>query len=224
MTPTRTVEVWYSLQSDYCYFLIDRLLKLPAASVQVVLRPVLGLVLRMPEATAHRSKLEQDYFVTDTKRTAAFLGLPHAYPEPSPIQFEPSSLWVASKEQPRIERLYRLFVGANRVGKGLAFLDCIGRGLWDGSQPGWDRSPFISEALGGIGLDHDRVLRENDWPGVDAELSRNHQAMLDAGHWGVPLMVFEGEPFYGQDRFDQLLWRMGIELHDDDGSGLSRDR
>jgi hypothetical protein len=29
-----------------------------------------------------------------------------------------------------------------------------------------------------------------------------------AGHWGVPLMVFEGEPFFGQDRFETLKWRM----------------
>ena len=27
-------------------------------------------------------------------------------------------------------------------------------------------------------------------------------------HWGVPLMVFQGETFYEQDRFDQLIWRM----------------
>ncbi len=27
-------------------------------------------------------------------------------------------------------------------------------------------------------------------------------------HWGVPLMVFQGETFYRQDRFDQLIWRM----------------
>jgi hypothetical protein len=24
----------------------------------------------------------------------------------------------------------------------------------------------------------------------------------------VPLMVFDGEPFFGQDRFDQMTWRM----------------
>ena len=29
-----------------------------------------------------------------------------------------------------------------------------------------------------------------------------------AGHWGVPTMVFEGEPFFGQDRIDLLVWRM----------------
>jgi len=24
----------------------------------------------------------------------------------------------------------------------------------------------------------------------------------------VPLMVYQGEPFFGQDRYDQLVWRM----------------
>jgi len=27
-------------------------------------------------------------------------------------------------------------------------------------------------------------------------------------HWGVPLMVFEGEAFFGQDRLDVLEWRL----------------
>jgi hypothetical protein len=32
----------------------------------------------------------------------------------------------------------------------------------------------------------------------------DHEA---TGHGGVPTMSFNGEPFYGQDRFDQFLWR-----------------
>ncbi len=32
--------------------------------------------------------------------------------------------------------------------------------------------------------------------------------MAAAGHWGVPLSVLDGEPFYGQDRFDLLVWRL----------------
>ena len=206
------VDVWYSLQSDYCYFLIDRLLKLSAAEVNVVIRPVFGLVLRMPEATANRSELEQQYFVADTKRTAEFLGLPHAYPDPSPIVFEPGSLWVASQSQPHIQRLYRLFVGANREGKGLEYLDNVVRHFWDGSQPGWDTSGFLDDAIAEIGLSSAKLLDQYQWPNIEQELSDNHDAMLDAGHWGVPLMVYDGEPFYGQDRFDQLLWRMGLSL------------
>ena len=30
----------------------------------------------------------------------------------------------------------------------------------------------------------------------------------DAGHWGVPTLVFEGEPFFGQDRIAMAKWRM----------------
>ena len=36
----------------------------------------------------------------------------------------------------------------------------------------------------------------------------NQIAQRAAGHWGVPMMTFNGEAFFGQDRFDQLKWRM----------------
>ena len=29
-----------------------------------------------------------------------------------------------------------------------------------------------------------------------------------AGQWGLPLTVYCGQAFCGQDRFDQLLWRI----------------
>lgn len=212
MSASKRVEMWYSLQSDYCYFLINRLIRLADAGVELRIRPVLGLVLRMPESTVNRGQLEQDYFLTDTRRTAAFLKLPYAYPNPSPIEFEPDSLWVASNHQPRIERLYRLFVGATEQNRSLEFLDHVVRHLWDGTQTGWDESPFLYTALEKCGLDHDTILDSYCWTHVEALLSENHEAMLSAGHWGVPLMVYEGEPFYGQDRFDQLLWRMGLKL------------
>ncbi len=210
MNDKQRVDVWYSLQSDYCYFLLDRLLWLSQRQVDVAIRPVLGLVLRMPEATRDRGEVEQQYFKTDTARTAAYLGLPYDYPNPSPIKFTPGSVWIAANEQPLIERLYRLFVGATRSGKGLPFLDLVGRGLWNGANPNWDRGNFLAKAMTTIGLNYDQVLDEIDWNDASEELETNHQAMLDVGHWGVPLMAYLGEPFYGQDRFDQLLWRMGI--------------
>ena len=212
MAEKQRVDVWYSLQSDYCYFLLDRLLKLSSAGVDVIIRPVLGIVLRMPEATRNRGKIEQQYFWTDTKHTAEYLGLPHAYPDPSPIQFKPGSAWIAAEEQPHVERLYRLFVGANRQEKGLAFLDVVGRGLWDGTNPGWDGSSFLPDAMSKLGLVHDKVMEQTDWSSAQDELKSNHKAMLEVGHWGVPLMAYKREPFYGQDRFDQLIWRMGVKL------------
>jgi 2-hydroxychromene-2-carboxylate isomerase len=42
----------------------------------------------------------------------------------------------------------------------------------------------------------------------DAVIAENQRDLEAAGHWGVPTMVFEGEPFFGQDRIDLLLWRL----------------
>ncbi len=36
----------------------------------------------------------------------------------------------------------------------------------------------------------------------------NQDVFYKAGHGGVPCMVFHGEPFFGQDRVEQLLWRL----------------
>ena len=44
---------------------------------------------------------------------------------------------------------------------------------------------------------------------LDAALRTNEAAQREGGHYGVPLMVLNGEPFFGQDRFDQVVWRLG---------------
>ena len=59
-----------------------------------------------------------------------------------------------------------------------------------------------------LGLELDGILESTPWERARQELDANADSMLGAGHWGVPLMVYQGEPFYGQDRFDQLLWRI----------------
>ena len=41
---------------------------------------------------------------------------------------------------------------------------------------------------------------------VDAVWQKNQMIQLNAGHGGVPLMIFQGEPFFGQDRFDEFYW------------------
>ncbi len=205
------VEVFYSLQSDYCYFLLDRLIGLAKKDIDVIIRPVLGGVLRVPERYQDRDELEQRYFHIDTARTAAYLGLPYAYPDPSPIQFKPDSLWLPEEEQPLNEYLYRLYVGAMHAGSGLEFLDKVGRVLWDGSTPGWDNGDHLAVAMIAAGLELDGVLTATPWHKAKRVLSANAQEMINTGHWGVPLMVYHDEPFYGQDRFDQMIWRMRLE-------------
>ena len=70
----KKVDVYWSHQSPYCYFVLDRILALQShTGVDVGLRLVLPGVLRMPELFADASEIEQRYFDLDVKRTAAFL-------------------------------------------------------------------------------------------------------------------------------------------------------
>ena len=61
-----------------------------------------------------------------------------------------------------------------------------------------------------LSLDLDRLEADvaADTEGYDEEIAANQAAQSNAGHWGVPLMVFDGEPFFGQDRIDALSWCM----------------
>ncbi|MEL6197398.1 MAG: DsbA family protein [Pseudomonadota bacterium] len=211
--PARRVEVYWSLQSPYCYLLLDRLLWLDAqADVTVAIRPVLPGVLRLAETYRRRGAREQAYFDRDTARTAAFEGMSFAPPEPSPVAFVPGEGWVAEPDQPRIGRLYDLFVSACRAGRALTFLDHVMRLIWDGRTRGWDTGDHLERAVRAAGLEPAKLQAEAaaDPERIADTLAANAQAMLEAGHHGVPLMVLDSEPFYGQDRFDQLLWRLGM--------------
>ena len=50
-----------------------------------------------------------------------------------------------------------------------------------------------------------------DAEALDAEIGQNQAALEASGHWGVPTLVFNGEPFFGQDRIDMAIWRMEQE-------------
>ena len=43
---------------------------------------------------------------------------------------------------------------------------------------------------------------------IDANITGHQNSLQAAGHWGVPCLVFNGEPFHGQDRIDLAVWRM----------------
>lgn len=208
----RSVDVYWSMQSPYCYFVLDRLMALDAEDdVSVTIRPVLPGVVRNAGAYTARSDLETDYFFLDCARTADFFGLPYGEADPYPVAFAAGTVWKGEPEQPRIWMLYNLLVPAARRGHALAFLHTVMRLIWDGRTRNWHEGDHLAKAVAAAGLDMGELLSEAeaDADSIAEECAANQDAMFRAGHWGVPLFVLDGEPFYGQDRFDQLLWRLG---------------
>ena len=87
---------------------------------------------------------------------------------------------------------------------------CIRDRIWSGETDNWHEGDHLARAAESAGLD----LAEMDAAiaaqadRLDAAIQQNEADQRLGGHYGVPLMVYAGEPFFGQDRFDQLLWRM----------------
>ena len=210
MSEAIPVTLYWSMRSPYCYFVLDRALALAARpEVALDLRIVLPGVFRFPERFAAQSDLRSDYFAMDCRRTAAFLDLPFARPRPDPVVFEPDGRH-ASPEQPYIWRLSYLALLANRQGKGLDFLDHVMRLLWDGGTENWDQGDHLARAMAKAGLDLATLeaLAAEQREDLHRELLASGKALEATGHWGVPTFVVGDEPFFGQDRFDQLLWRL----------------
>jgi 2-hydroxychromene-2-carboxylate isomerase len=95
-------------------------------------------------------------------------------------------------------------------GKGLAFLYEVSAIIWSGRTKDWHLGDHLQRATERAGLNFAELEAAvaADPQGLDARIEANQEAQRVGGHYGVPLMVFEGEPFFGQDRFDQLKWRM----------------
>jgi 2-hydroxychromene-2-carboxylate isomerase len=205
-----SVDLFWSFRSPYSYLATPRLRDLQQRfEVDIVVRPVLPLAVRVEGFFDRINPLWPPYLLRDIVRVAEYNGLTIGWPRPDPIVQDFATRAVA-REQPYIHRLTRLGVRAAELGRGMDFLYEVSKVIWDGSVDGWDRGEHLVQASVRAGLDLadlDAAVAV-DAVRLDAVIGRNQQALTDAGHWGVPTMVFDGEPFFGQDRIDLLRWRL----------------
>ena len=202
-------DVFWSFRSPYSYLAAPRLLALTHdEDVTCHFRPVYPLAVRVENFFENVNPMWPGYLMHDVPREAERLGLPISWPDPDPIVQDFSTMKVAD-EQPYITRLTRLGAAAERAGAGLAFAAAASARIWGGVKD-WDKGDILAEAAQEAGLDLaalERDIAENT-DAIDAQIAQNEADQTAAGHWGVPLMVFEGEPFFGQDRIESLIWRM----------------
>jgi 2-hydroxychromene-2-carboxylate isomerase len=207
---TLTYDLYWSFRSPYSYLVTPRLVALERDyDVSCNVRPVYPIAVRQPEFFANSDPLWFSYFARDIHRSAEFLGLPFRWASPDPVLTDPVTR-TFPKEQPHIHRLTRLGQMAVERGKGLAFLDQVSALIWSGRVRDWHLGDHLAEASARAGLDlaaMDLALA-TEAQRLDTVIEASQVAQREGGHYGVPLMVFEGEPFFGQDRFDQLKWRM----------------
>lgn len=206
---TLHAQLYFSFRSPYSYLAIGRYRALAEMfDVDIALKPVYPLAIRQPDFFERNHPNWLGYTMRDMMRVAQFHEIPFAPPRPDPIVQDMMTRTIA-EDQPHIYRITRMGQAASRAGKGLAFADEAARLIWGGTQ-GWNEGDHLKGAAERAGLDWDDLVAtvETEAETLDAEIAQNQADLEAAGHWGVPTLVFDGEPFFGQDRIEMVLWRM----------------
>jgi 2-hydroxychromene-2-carboxylate isomerase len=206
----KTVDVYWSFRSPYSYLATKRLRAMPGKwDVRVRPRPVYPIAIRTPEFFSEIRPQWVPYLLKDVVRLAQFLDLPFGRLDPDPVVMNMQTRQISS-DQPHIHRLTRLGILACEAGDqaGWAFMDEVSTLIWSGGA--WTVGTALAEAAGRAGFDLAELDRREqaETARLEAVIAEN-QAAQDPHHWGVPLMVFENEAFFGQDRLDVLEWRLG---------------
>jgi 2-hydroxychromene-2-carboxylate isomerase len=204
----KNIKLFWSFRSPYSYLALPRLQALSESTeVAIDMRVVHPNILRNPNYFKTMNALARPYFMRDTARTAAFLGMPFRRPVPDPIQQNPETLEV-SADQPLARWLGHLGIAATEAGRGFNFCLEVSRLLWDGAVDQWHEGDHLKDACHRAGLEWSElsalVSARPDY--YEHQLQINADALTAAGHWGVPTMVYGQETFFGQDRIDVLAW------------------
>lgn len=206
---TLTADLYFSFRSPYSYLAVGRYRAMAEAhDLEIVLRPVYPLAVRQPDFFERNHSNWLGYTMRDMIRVAQFHGIPFGPPRPDPIVQNMMTREIAA-DQPHIRRITRLGQAASRRGRGLAFAHEAAQLIWGGAE-GWNEGEHLAGAAMRAGLDLEELEAEiaADADALDAEIAANQAALEAAGHWGVPTLVFGGEPFFGQDRIEIVQWRM----------------
>ncbi len=207
---TLEFDLFWSFRSPYSYLATPRIVALSRRyDVTVNVRPVYPIAVRIPGFFKTVNPLWPPYVFKDTTRIAEMEGIPYGWPRPDPVVMDLTTGDVPAA-QPYIHRLTRLGVLAQESGLGLSFIHEVSRIIWSGEIDGWNEGNHLKEAAARAGLnlpEMDAVIAERP-DRYERLIAENETAQKDAGHWGVPLMAFRGEPFFGQDRIGHLVWRM----------------
>lgn len=210
------LEIYWSFRSPYSYLAIDRLAAIKRDyDIDVDFRPVRPLAMREPDFFKRGRKQFLPYLLKDVPREAERLGIPFGLPDPDPIRMDMASGKV-DPDQPIMTMLMDLAIAATQAGAGVEFARAVGRSIWGGKK-GWHEEDALGETLRKACLDLSDLKQwaADNQAAIEETIARNEAAQLQH-HWGVPLAALDGEPFFGQDRIDSLIWRL-------DQRGLRRD-
>ncbi len=198
----QTLDYYFAPQSPWVYLGHERLARIAAAAgvaVRVLPVDLGGRVFPVSGGLplGQRAPQRQAYRLLELKRFSEWLKLPlHVKPQYFPVAGDDAA---------------RLIIAVDQQDGSAAAMQIAGhvmRAVWveqrNIAQPG-----TLAELLAEAGLPAAR-LEASRAPEVQAQYERYTQQAIDAGVFGAPSVVIDGEIFWGQDRLDFVERRLAL--------------
>lgn len=193
---SKQVDYYFTPQSPFVYLGHERFTAIAAKhGVQVNLKPCdLGRVFSVSGGLplAQRPPQRQAYRLVELARWSEFLGVP-LNPQPT---FFPVSGDAASKLVIAVQL-------AHGTARAMELIGVIGRALW-AEQRNIADAATLAQLADSIGLEGAALLKASDAQAVQAAYTQHTQDAVSVGVFGAPWYVYDGQPFWGQDRLDFL--------------------
>jgi len=202
------VDHFTSFRSPYCYLAMGRMAELQNTyNVRINIRVVFPIAVKNQQFFQDAPDYRYLHDFLDAIRLGQFHEIPYRFPVPDFVTQEPNTL-VVSAIKPETWTLVRCAAAAQEQGRAFQYVQRMMRYCWDGQTDNW--MDYIGEALTAAGMDGPAVIDEvmANPDKYQAIIEQNETDLHASGYGGVPNNVFRGEPFWGQDRIDMLLWRL----------------
>ena len=180
------VEFFFSFRSPYSYLAAPRAFALREKfGIELEYRGVIPMAMRGQSVP----RAKQLHTLRDVAREAARLGMPFGRIHDPLGRGAIRCLLVA--EHARDEGREREFVLETS------------RGIWAQAMD-VSRDRPLREVCERAGLEWDGCRAALDDPDARARVDASTAALDELGHWGVPVLAFDGELYWGQDRIEDL--------------------
>ncbi|MEO1038829.1 MAG: DsbA family protein [Pseudomonadota bacterium] len=161
--------------------------KLARAGLEPELHPFFGPPEGVAFANPTDNAPKRAYYAHDVLRLCLRMGLPITLPEPFDVDFAPAN---------------RVFFAARREGAGMAFALAVSDARW-GEGRNVSELGVLDDCAAEVGLAG--LVERAAARDIDEDM-RAARGLTEAhGVFGVPFLIADGQPWWGQDRFDLYL-------------------
>lgn len=187
------IDFYFDFSSPYGYLAANRINALAAHHHRRVnWRPILlGPMFKVAGTAPLLSvPLKGPYSSRDIPRTARFLGIPYKQPDPFPIGTQNAArafYWLNDRDPVKAHQ-FAMACYNTYFGQGIDITS----------------ADKVADIAATLGEDRAQVLAAVADPAVKERLKNEVDAALARGVFGSPYIIVDGEPFWGNDRLDQV--------------------